>query len=212
MRHIELKHKTFSCEACSAVFRQKRNLFNHLRNHFEKYICEFCSLQFNYEKLQQHIITVHEPHKRELTYDCRHCERKFPSAIFRNCHERDVHKGREDDAFKCPACQIVFLKKDQLRLHNLENHHSGSIFFCAYKDCDRYFKNAKLLKIHEQVHGPASYECLVSSILLVLGSFCYNLFNISRNAEKSLNNPQITQNTRRDVKELSNLRIILKRN
>ncbi|CAG9800613.1 unnamed protein product [Chironomus riparius] len=159
MRHIEMKHQTFSCKACNAAFKQKRNLINHLRNHFEKYICEYCSLQFNYDKLQQHIITVHEPHKREYTYECRFCERKFPSAVFRNCHERDVHKGREDSAFKCLTCSIVFLKKDQLRLHNLENHHKGSIFFCPYKECDRYFKNAKLLKIHEQVHGLASYQC-----------------------------------------------------
>ncbi|XP_070498111.1 zinc finger protein 845-like [Chironomus tepperi] len=160
MRHIEAKHQTFSCKACNAQFRQKRNLFNHLRDHFEKYICEYCSLQFNYDKLQQHIVTVHEPHKREYTYECRFCERKFPSAIFRNCHEKDVHKGREDSAFKCPTCSITFLKKDQLRVHNLENHHKGSIFFCPHKECDRYFKNAKLLKIHEQVHGPALHQCL----------------------------------------------------
>ena len=169
MRHIEMKHQTFHCDACKAVFRQKRNLLNHLRNHFEKYICEYCSLQFNYEKLQQHILTVHEPHKREYVYDCRFCERKFPSAIFRNCHERDVHKGREESAFKCPACQIVFLKKDQLRLHNLENHHKGSIFFCANKECDRYFKSVKLLKIHEKIHLPTSYECSVSSTSIFYG-------------------------------------------
>lgn len=156
-----MSSRAFKCKACNSSYKQKRNLLNHLRNHFEKFICEYCSLQFTSEKLHQHIVSVHEPHRKEYSYSCRFCVRKFPSAIFRNSHERDVHKGRDESAFKCPECDIIFIKKDQLRLHNLENHHNGLLFFCPFTDCERCFKTQKLLKIHEKIHGAASYQCKV---------------------------------------------------
>ncbi|KAG5679410.1 hypothetical protein PVAND_008977 [Polypedilum vanderplanki] len=160
LRHMERFHLKFSCAVCNQIYSQKKNFLDHLRSHFEKLICNYCGIRiYKKEKLEQHVLLVHEPSKRQYNYSCRFCERKFPNAVFRNCHERDVHRGREESAFKCKYCKQSFLKRDQLRLHTLENHYSGSIFFCSHKECDRYFKTSKLLKTHEKIHGPAGYKC-----------------------------------------------------
>lgn len=162
LRHMEQLHLKFTCTACNNTYSQKRNFLDHLRSHFEKFICNYCGIKiYKSEKLEQHILNFHEPFKRTFPFQCRFCERKFPNAVFRNCHERDVHKGRDEHAFKCRQCEQVFLKKDQLRLHTLENHYQGSIFICPYKECDRYFKTSKLLRIHEKIHGSANFQCKV---------------------------------------------------
>lgn len=169
-RHIDKKHRKFFCDVCRQVYSQKANLLEHLRTHFERFICQYCGLEiYRFEQFQKHVYQKHEPSNKELilsiqpkeTYKCRHCIRTFPSAIHRNCHEIGVHKGRSEAAFKCKECNLIFITKEELRSHSFE-HYVGMLHFCAFPECDRFFKRRKQLRNHTKIHGPAKYECDVS--------------------------------------------------
>lgn len=170
-RHFDKRHRKFDCRVCDQVYSQKANLLEHLRSHFESFFCQYCGATiYRFEQFQKHVYQKHEPNNKLLilsiqskeTYKCRFCVRTFPNPVHRNCHENGVHKGRSEAAFKCMDCNLIFLTKEDLRSHSFE-HYTGSLNFCAFPDCDRFFKTAKQLRNHTNIHGPAKYECEVSS-------------------------------------------------
>lgn len=174
-RHIDQKHRSFICIVCNQVYRHKPNLLQHLKVHFEKFVCQYCGLEMSkLAQFQKHILQ-HEPENMQLillirsnfSYNCRYCVRNFPTAVHRNCHEFNVHKGRTEAAFKCKVCNLIFITKEQLRLHSFE-HYSGTLHFCAFPECDRYFKTIKQLRNHNLIHGPARFKCEVSFELFFL--------------------------------------------
>lgn len=166
-RHLDKKHRTFTCNVCNQVFKQKPNLIEHLRAHFQRFICHYCGEETEKnEKLQKHIFFKHEPHNKELilsvqpkmSYSCRHCTRSFLTAVHRNSHEVIVHKGRDEPAFKCSDCNLIFITKDELRSHSYD-HYTGTLHFCPQPNCDRFFKTASYLRSHAKIHAPANYKC-----------------------------------------------------
>lgn len=161
-RHFDRKHRLFSCGVCEGkTYRQKNNLLSHLRTHFERIICQYCGDEvLGKDKFERHLNQKHE--KLELKYKCRFCVRVFPTAVHRHSHERDIHKGRQEDAFKCKDCESSFLTKEELRGHSFE-HFVGRLYFCALPACDRFFKSSKQLRNHSMIHDAIPrYECEVS--------------------------------------------------
>lgn len=143
-----MKHMKHICNVCNQIYRQKSTLLEHLKTHFEKFICQYCGLEISkFSKFQKHIYQKHEPNNKQLilsiqsqeSYKCRFCIRSFPNAIHRNCHENNVHKNRTEAAFKCKECNIIFITKEELRSHSFE-HYSGALHFCAFPDCSRFFR------------------------------------------------------------------------
>lgn len=169
-RHIDRKHRTFICNVCNQAYNKKPNLLDHLKTHMERFVCQYCGFEITkFAQFQRHVFEKHEPDNVQLmgsirpkfSYNCRYCVRYFPTAVHRNSHESNVHKGRTEAAFKCEVCNLIFITKEQLRLHSFE-HYSGEIHICSFPGCDRYFKNAKQLKNHILIHGPAKFACAVS--------------------------------------------------
>lgn len=182
-RHFDKKHREFHCNVCNQAYRLKSNLLVHLRTHFERFVCQYCGLEvMRFEQFQRHLYQKHEPNNKQLIlsiqakehYNCRFCVRTFPSPIYRNSHELIVHKGKAEDPFKCKLCNLIFVTKDELRSHSFE-HYSGMIHFCAFSECDRFFKTAKQLKNHSKIHGPAKYECEVGFYSSFIATKCSTL-------------------------------------
>lgn len=169
-RHIDKKHRKYHCAACQRIYCKKENILGHLAGHFERFFCQYCGLEFNkFEQFQVHLYQQHETDNRKLIlslqaqerYKCRFCIRTFPNAVRRNGHETNVHKNRDEAAFKCKECQTVFITRDELRTHSFD-HYAGTLHFCAYPNCDRFFKTSKQLKSHTMIHEPSRFQCDVS--------------------------------------------------
>ena len=85
--------------------------------------CDLCNLSFsNSNSLSKHIISVHDPLKKEPeVFKCTKCPKVFEHINGLNLHNQSVHEGIR---FKCQFCDKAYTTK-----YNVENHirmnHSG---------------------------------------------------------------------------------------
>lgn len=133
-----------TCELCGRT-TVTTNLRSHLRNHFKKIICEFCSKVFkNPSGLQRHIVSKHsgpefylcekcnrkirrkKKFKEHLAvcrgpgtiWPCIHCGEKFESNSHRHYHVKKFHIG-----YKCKMCSIEVKSVTQLKHHYKSEAH-----------------------------------------------------------------------------------------
>lgn len=134
----------FKCHRCVKTFQSRFLLKKHFQVHYRgtnKGACQFCLLEFeNKNDIQQHVLEAHGAH----LYKCSHCDRTFMSETFRNRHEAK-HKG----PFECQICNIKFISKKSLLLHN-ETYHQGESGSCTL--CGKVFEDPLALRKHERRH------------------------------------------------------------
>lgn len=133
-----------TCELCGRT-TVKSNLRSHLRNHFKKIVCEFCSKVFkNQTNLKRHILAKHTNSelfvcdrcnmriKREnkfkehlsvcrgpdTVWPCIHCGETFQSNSHRHYHVKKFHIG-----YKCKMCAIEVRSVTQLKHHYTSDAH-----------------------------------------------------------------------------------------
>ncbi|XP_063701515.1 histone-lysine N-methyltransferase PRDM16-like [Culicoides brevitarsis] len=138
------KDELMTCELCGRT-TVTSNLRSHLRNHFKKIICEFCSKTFkNPGGLQKHIQAKHNgpEHfvcdrcntkiRRELKFKehlavcrgpgtvwpCIHCGETFESNSHRHYHVKKFHIG-----YKCKTCGIETKSVTALKHHYKSETH-----------------------------------------------------------------------------------------
>ena len=95
--------RAFPCNECSSIFKQKKNLQQHMKKQhgLKKYKCNYCNFrsdnQFN---LSRHEKTMHE----NEVFRCEQCEYTTPRKDKLRRHIRSKHLEKN---MKCEHCNIV---------------------------------------------------------------------------------------------------------
>ncbi|XP_037936410.1 zinc finger protein 425-like [Teleopsis dalmanni] len=152
------KKKTFKCEKCEKIFRNKEKYEAHINfehKDVEKpYPCEFCENSYRlYSSLRRHTLKVHinsnlsKSSEDEKLFMCEICCKAFKRTDHLRDHINAVHYGLRP--FKCKYCDKSFAARKTCRVHEM-SHTGDRPFSCDL--CDRSFRQKTLLKIHMEIH------------------------------------------------------------
>ncbi|KAM8703031.1 hypothetical protein ACLKA7_005384 [Drosophila subpalustris] len=148
-------HEQFNCHLCSAQFRAKAYLGNHMRKHTNElmdYKCQHCPKTFarNWH-LTRHISVVHG----EKTFQCPQCQKCFAKAFSLRLHSK-IHSKQTQ--FKCSQCPKIFAKEFLLQRHIQRVHVGPKPHSCP--TCSKCFVSVRALQKHLPQHSDARpYKC-----------------------------------------------------
>jgi uncharacterized C2H2 Zn-finger protein len=95
---MEMSSVSSECQFCDKLFKQKKDLYAHLRKAHN-----------------------HEPLFRKGEYECGECGEKFTQACTLKRHIRESHK-MQTQHLKCEYCPIIFGNKETFQRHLQEKH------------------------------------------------------------------------------------------
>lgn len=166
---VNLNEKVLTCDICNYQVENKHILGNHMAlvHTYEKSECKLCQkVCENFKKLQCHMKNVHE---KEEVFKCIICNVKSYKAYeplrihVENFHFEDITRT----TFTCDICNMKIYSK----LH-LENHfasfHSRQ-FKCLKKDCNKFFIDFALRKLHHVSHHnrDLKVKCAIKSLIFL---------------------------------------------
>ena len=164
--HINPDEKKFSCDICSAAFREKYNLKEHVKNiHCSEvtvpiHSCLECNKEFKRKgTLRIHVRDVHSDQK----FICPICANEFSSTRSLKQHKDKQHgkpndkeklnkkrRGRESQKVKCDQCGD-YVRKSYLDNHQKAKHEKGEKVQCTICDYQSVYKS--FIKVHiKEVH------------------------------------------------------------
>ena len=137
------------CEVCGKNFQSKQDMTRHVDSvHLKKQIwknirknypegkkpiversCEFCEENFtHYQLLKLH---VSAKHSKLISFDCRKCNKTFPSKLGFYTHLKSNH---ENDCYQCKICQkpfkLTFEKEVKLKIINVKCYENLKCYLC----------------------------------------------------------------------------------
>uniref|UniRef100_A0A336M813 CSON011839 protein n=1 Tax=Culicoides sonorensis TaxID=179676 RepID=A0A336M813_CULSO len=117
--HLRNHFKKIICEFCSKVFKNQSTLLNHINakhNGPEFFECERCHTKIRREqKFQKHLEMCQGP---GTVWPCIHCGETFKSNSNRHYHVKKFHIG-----YKCKMCGIEVKSVTQLKHHYKSEAH-----------------------------------------------------------------------------------------
>ncbi|CAH1118422.1 unnamed protein product [Phaedon cochleariae] len=143
--HIRFRHPCchLFCKICRNVLRSKADMQEHLHNHVESYICQFCGDPLPSKiKLKMHILSLH---RKMLSLSCGICLKLFETQHILRDHVRLVHKNQLAPLTSCPVCGKNYGSKWKTFDHLNKSH--GRIFK-ACKTCLGVFETDAQLQAH----------------------------------------------------------------
>lgn len=114
-------HKTFQCDYCSSIFKNRIYLFQHIKKHV-KASCHICKEKFQKNLLEKHL----KEHFPRLKYQCDLCGRKLKNKGYINTHMKRIHPR---GAHTCYLCHKRFEKINDFLQHK-EIHIGGLLWKC----------------------------------------------------------------------------------
>lgn len=187
--HLKEQHNNMICGICDIVFKRKRQLNDHIKQHYDDdehcYKCLVCKKIYKTkENLTQHM----RVHSGEKPYACKICNKRFNHSSYINIHMR-IHT--KEKPYKCSICTASFISKSKLtchekahnnirphgckvcgrsfrspadlRDHTRSEHTNERPFECNI--CNRGFAKHKLLAQHKLLHDDArKYKCRYCSM------------------------------------------------
>ncbi|KAG5865083.1 hypothetical protein JTB14_009788 [Gonioctena quinquepunctata] len=158
--HIRFQHPgcNLFCKLCKNILRSKYDLQEHMHNHLDSYICQFCGDPLPSKiKLKMHILSLH---RKILSLSCGICLKLFETQHILRDHVRLVHKNQLTPLTSCPVCGKNYGSKWKTYDHLNKSH--GRIFK-ACKTCLDVFDNDAQFQAHCDVTGHGSQNSGVST-------------------------------------------------
>lgn len=137
--------KPFKCRYCPKQFLQCHHLSDHERIHTKEkpFLCTYCGLSFSLAlSLNSHLAAKHEIHKNG-TFNCKECEKKFPSAPKLEMHIKNNHSSERP--YSCRYCDSKFAVEFYRKLHE-KRHTNKKHFTCTI--CHTTMSTSYTLKTH----------------------------------------------------------------
>lgn len=150
--HIRFRHPgcPLFCRICKNILRCKSDMQEHVRNHFDSHVCQFCGDSLPSKiKLKMHILSLH---RKILSLSCGICLKLFENQYVLRDHVKLVHKDQLTPHTSCSVCGKNYGSKWKTYDHINKSH--GRIFR-ACKTCLEIFDNDAQLQAHCDVtaHG-----------------------------------------------------------
>lgn len=181
---FKLNPGSFKCGTCDDNFPEYMTLFRHLKNHFQKYVCETCGAGF----VSQNAMRSHNSTHETGSFPCAECNKVFRSKQIRAQHKKVVHlkvklnrcshcsetflnydqklnhifsaHGIKVKEFKCEICSSVFTMRGRLTRHVRTTHKKEKLHACEV--CTAKFGTKCTLKEHMLKHtGEKNHQCEV---------------------------------------------------
>lgn len=148
--HIRFTHpkcKLF-CKVCGNILRSQQNLTDHINDHSNSYICQFCGDSLPSKiKLKMHILSLH---RKILSLSCGICLKLFENQHILKDHVQLLHKNDLRPLTSCTVCGKNYGSKWKTYDHLNKSH--GRIFKVC-KTCLEIFNTEEELNIHcEEIH------------------------------------------------------------
>ncbi|XP_060534440.1 zinc finger protein 423-like [Cylas formicarius] len=146
--HIRFQHPSshLVCAVCQNILRCRKDLLDHLADHGNSYVCQFCADSLPSKvKLKMHILSLH---RKILSLSCGICLKLFENQHVLRDHVTLVHKDRLDPLTSCPVCGKNYGSKWKTYDHLNKSH--GRIFR-ACKVCLEIFDTDAQLEAHGKV-------------------------------------------------------------
>ncbi|XP_054020068.1 zinc finger protein 407 [Dryobates pubescens] len=116
-----------TCIDCGHVFQNRRSLENHVAKlHTERiqFHCQMCSYSSGVrEDMEQHC----QDNKHQMggcSFNCQLCSFSSLNVISLRSHMSEVHNM----SYSCPACILLFQTEEELKNHQKNEKHDGSLF------------------------------------------------------------------------------------
>ena len=136
---------TFPCEECNSVFKEKRNLVQHMKNRhgLKKFKCNFCDYRSNDRKtLKGH---ENNKHKHEL-FKCLQCDYRSARKDMLERHIRAIHVEKN---IRCDQCEYVTDSNNKLKRHVHVKHEVKTCNECEFSTTSLH-----KLKNHKKTQHP----------------------------------------------------------
>ncbi|KAJ3652446.1 hypothetical protein Zmor_018408 [Zophobas morio] len=143
--HIRFQHPgcRLFCTICGNILRSEKDMADHVRDHMDSYVCQFCADALPSKiKLKMHILSLH---RKILSLSCGVCLKLFETQHVLREHVRLVHKNELAPLTSCPVCGKNYGSKWKTYDHLNKSH--GRIFK-ACKACLQVFDNEVQLQAH----------------------------------------------------------------
>ncbi|XP_073690471.1 uncharacterized protein [Garra rufa] len=173
----------YICGQCGKSFRCKKHIYQHMRVHSKKIVCqsERCKMVFpDWKQLKQHVkthirktkpfmclycgknwkkqghLTVHvRVHTKVKPFACKLCGKRFAQKSSVPVHMR-THTGEKP--FICLKCGKAFVVNASLKEH-MRTHTGEKPFPCEL--CEKRYSKKQILQVHMRTHtGEKPYKCL----------------------------------------------------
>lgn len=148
--HIRFTHPNchLFCRMCGNILRSHLDLVEHIADHANSYICQFCADPLPSKiKLKMHILSLH---RKILSLSCGICLKLFETQHILRDHVRLVHRDELTPFTSCTICGKNYGSKWKTYDHLNKSH--GRIFK-ACKTCLEVFDTEEQLNFHyESVH------------------------------------------------------------
>jgi len=125
------RKKKHFCSRCSASYRNKKELTDHIKSihkGLRPYNCSICDSKFSYKKnLKYHEKAVHEIGKSYLKsesngFQCRQCSDCFFQKSRLIQHMNEFHSNGLEKKLRCVTCDIGFNNDSELNEHMSTKH------------------------------------------------------------------------------------------
>ena len=136
---------TFPCDECNSIFKEKRNLLEHMKNRhgLKKFKCNFCDYRSNDRKtLKRH---ENNKHKHKL-FKCLQCEYRSARKDMLNRHINAIHAEKN---IKCDQCEYVTDSNSKLKRHVYVKHEVKTCNKCEFSTTSLH-----KLKNHKKTQHP----------------------------------------------------------
>ncbi|KAG5667325.1 hypothetical protein PVAND_015309 [Polypedilum vanderplanki] len=122
MKQVHASERNFLCTICSASFKTRDNLKDHMMTHNKNYVCHICNKRFS----RRHQLNGHLAlHNNPDAFSCQVCGHKYSTASYLKRHM----KAHQESNVKCKICGIDV---NVLSLHyHMKNSHPFDRFQCS---------------------------------------------------------------------------------
>lgn len=117
--------------------------------------CSHCPKKYSsYKNLSNHIISVHDPPKHQVGFQCRFCDEMFTRAQ-RLTHEKEVHMNPETGLYQCEYCDRQCKSASEMEYHRFKHTTPFSCDICGHR-CGMKRRLEEHMLTHSNVR---EYEC-----------------------------------------------------